>query len=189
MTKFLTKISLALILFSCTNNDKAKNPNLSKGTPSVDSNNKNASRITDDNYFKIGKDSITILPFEIEVRLSTKAEERITKGKETIIVHVFFEGTPKDSSHAELEEDGSFFVASAKKEILYGQVAKFDNIKFSKKIYNQLADKDIDLGVNVYTGRKSSPDNLLNGDALFDKISNVVNKKFTLKCKLIYGDD
>jgi len=188
MTKFLISVSLALILSSCANNDKPKNTNSTEDTSSVASNNKNTANPTD-NYFKIDKDSIAILPFEIEVTLSPKAEERITKGKETIIVDVFFTGIPKDNSIAELEEDGSFFVASAKKEILYGQVAKFDSIKFSKKIYNQLADKDVDLGVNVYSGRKSSPANLLNGDVLFDKISNVVNKRFTLKCKLIYGDD
>ena len=189
MTKFLTGVSLTITLFSCANNDNQKNTNLTKDTSAAVSNNKSSVNLTNENYFKIGKDSITILPFEIEVILSPKAEERITKGKETIIVDVFFTGTPKDSSHAELEEDGSFFVASAKKELVYGQIAKFDSIKFPKRIYNQLADKDIDLGVNVYSGRKSSQDNLLNGDALFDKISNVVNKRFTLKCKLIYGDD
>jgi hypothetical protein len=187
--KLLINILLTLSLFSCANNDKQKNANSAKDTSDVVSNIKSAVSPTNDNYFNIAEDSITILPFEIEVVLSPKAEERITKGKETIIVDVFFTGTPKDSSLAELEEDGSFFVASAKKEILYGQVAKFDKIKFSKKIYNQLTDKDIDLGVNVYSGRKSSQDNLLNGDALFDKVSNVVNKRFTLKCKLIYGDN
>ena len=188
MTKPLISILFTLSLFSCANNDNQNNSNLTTDTTVVSSS-KSVVSLTNDNYFRIGKDSITILPFEIGVILSPKAEERITKGKETIIVHVFFTGTPKDSSQAELEEDGSFFVSSAKKEILYGEVARFDSIKFPKKIYNQLADKDIDLGVNVYSGRKSSQDNLLNGDALFDKISNVVNKRFTLNCKLIHGDD
>ncbi len=189
MTNHLTIFLLISTLLSCNNNDKQENSSPTKDSVKINTANKSADNRTSTNYFKIGKDSITILPFEIEVSLSPKAKERITKGKETLIVAVFFTGTPKDSSNAELEEDGSFFVASAKKEILYGQVAKFDNIKFPIKIYNQLADKDIDLSVDVYSGRKSSQDNLLNGDALFDKISNVVNKKFTLNCKLIYGDD
>ena len=102
---------------------------------------------------------------------------------------MFFYRISKDSSHTKFEEDGSFYIVSAQKEILYGQVASFDSIKFSKKIYDQLANKDIELGVNVYSGRKSSHDNLLNCEPLFDKISNVVNKKLTLKGKLIYGDN
>jgi hypothetical protein len=139
--------------------------------------------------YQIGKDSVTIAPFEIGVILSPKATAAINKGKETIIISLSFTGTPKDSSKASFQEDGSFFVASAEKEISYGQVAQFNNIKFSKKLYDRLADKDIDMDVNVFSGRKSSPDNLLDCEFLSDKISNVVNKKFILKGKLIYGDD
>ena len=188
MKKLLAKLLLTSILLSCANNDSQKKDLLKDSTPVVTTN-KNTDSLTSDNYFKISNDSITILPFEIQVSLSPKAEERITKSKETIIIDVFFTGTPKDSFHAKLEEDGSFYVASAKKEIFYGQTAKFDNITFSKQIYDQLADKNIDLGVNVYSGRKSSGDNLLNCESLFDKLSNVVNKKFTLKGKLVFGDD
>lgn len=189
MTKLLATISLAILLFSCSNGDKQQNGNSIKDTATVIAKNENPDSLAGDRFYKIIGDSVLIPPFEIEVSLSPKAEEKLTKGKETIIVDVFFTGTPKDSSHAKFEEDGSFYVTSAKKEIFYGQVAKFDSIKFSKKIYDQLADKDIDLGVNVYSGRKSSQDNLLYCEPLFDKISNVVNKKFTLKGKLIYGDD
>lgn len=188
MTKLPTTLLLISTLLSCTNNDKQKNIDLTKDTTVTTANKSTDSQAAND-YFKVGKDSVTILPFEIEVSLSPRAAERITKSKETIIVYAFFTGTPKDSAHAELAEDGSFYVVSAEKEILYGQMARFDSIKFPKKIYNQLADKDIELGVNVYTGRKSSPDNLIFCEALFDKISNVVNKRFTLKGKLIYGDD
>jgi hypothetical protein len=56
-------------------------------------------------------------------------------------------------------------------------------------MYDELADKDVDLNLNVYTGRKSSQFNLITGDLLFDKLSNVINKRFTLNEKLIYGDD
>jgi hypothetical protein len=134
-------------------------------------------------------DSVAILPFEIKVSLSPKARDRMTKGGETIIVFVFFEGRPKDSSKAKFEEDGSFFVASSRREIQYGQVARFDSIKFSKAIYDQLADKDIDVDVNVVSGRKSDQNNLLNCDPMFDKISNVVNRQFIINGTLIYGDD
>ncbi len=189
MTKLLTTLLLITTLLSCNNKDKQKNTDPIEDTTVNVTTDKNTDNSIADPYYRIGEDSVTILPFEIEVTLSPKAVDKITKSKETIIVDVFFNGAPKDSSSVTLEEDGSFFVTAAKKEIVYGEVAKFDDIKFSKAIYSQLADKNIDVSVNVYSGRKSSGDNLLDCEPLFDKIANVVNKKFTLKGKLIYGDN
>ncbi len=68
-------------------------------------------------------------------------------------------------------------------------MARFDSIRFSRELYDQLADKDIQLAVNIYSGRRSSRDNLLDFDPAFDKISNVVNKQIIIKGKLIYGDE
>jgi hypothetical protein len=140
-------------------------------------------------YYTLEGDSVVVPPFEIEISLSKKAEERIIGSNETIIVDVLLEGTPKDSSAVQLEEKGSFYVGSTKREISYGQIARFDDLKFPKEKYDQLSDKDVDLIVNVYSGRKSSTDNLLHCDFLGDKISNVINKRFTLNGKLIFGDD
>ena len=136
-------------------------------------------------YLKFDKDSVTVLPFEIEVSLNAKAKERIVNSKETIIINVTLTGTPKDTTL--YAEDGQFYVASAEKEIFYGQIARFDKIKFSKKTFDQLVDKDVYLNAFVYSGRKSSPNNLLDCNIIADSISNIVNKKFTITGKLI-GD-
>ena len=72
---------------------------------------------------------------------------------------------------------------------LLWETARIDNLKYPREIFDQLADKDVDLSVNVFSGRKSSPDNLLDCEGLFDKVSKVANNRFTLKGKLIYGDD
>ena len=187
MTKFLTTLLAASILLaSCLHTDKQKS-SLAKDTTAGKNN--NADTLKTAGYYKFEGDSVIIPPFEIELSLSPRATEKITKARETIIVNVFFNGTPKDSSKSKLEEDGSFYVSYAEKEIVYGQVARFDSIKFPKKIYDQLADKDIDMTVNVYSGRKSSRDNLLNCELLADKISNTANKRFIIKGRLIYGDD
>lgn len=134
-------------------------------------------------------DSVAIPPFEIAIVLSPKAKERIINSGETIIVRIFLEGVPGDWSKVRLGDDGSFFVGDAEREIRYGQVAKFEELKFSKKIYDQLADKDVLLTVNVYTGRKTSRDNLIMGDFLSDKLSNLIRRHFTLHYRLIYGDE
>jgi hypothetical protein len=192
MTKFFLTVFILTFLFSCKSPDT---PNV-KSASSEDTANKDTSIKRSDTtpvkklgFYILEGDSLVVPPFEIEVKLSPKAKERIVNSNETIIIDVFLEGTPKNPSKAHLEEDGSFFVGTAKREISYGQIARFDNLKFPKKIYDQLADKDVDLTVNVYTGRKSSQDNLITGGFLGDKVSNVINKRFTMNEKLIYNDD
>jgi hypothetical protein len=188
MTKLLTTIVLSsTILLSCTVNDRKTKSELPKDTSPVIVNHRGGDTISSVSYFKIDKDSITVLPFEIAITLSQKAKDKVIDGKETIIINVSLTGTPKDTTL--YSEDGEFYVASSEKEITYGQVARFDNIKFSKKIFNQLTDKNVYITVFFYSGRKSSKDNLLSGDILSDRISNVVNKQFELKGKLIYEDD
>jgi len=187
--KPVTAVLIGIFLISCSNRQNSQNDPLKSDTTTSVVKKDTPDTTHSEKFVEISGDSVLILPFEIAVTLSPKAEEKMKQGKETAIVFVFFTGTPKDSAAAHFEEDGSFFVTSARKEIVYGEVARFDSIKFSKEIYDQLADKDIDLGINVYSGRKSSENNLLDCESLFDKISYVVNKRFTIKCKLIYGDD
>jgi hypothetical protein len=188
MKKLLAAVSLALLWSACSNSGNESNRGLPTDSTVTGNSEKTGGRdsVT---YFKMAGDEVMILPFEIEVQLSPKAREKIMASKETIVVAVYFTGIPRDSSKVKLGEDGSFNVAYATREISYGQIAKFEDIKFPGKIYDQLADKDIDVTVNVYSGRRSSTDNLLDCDALFEKISKVVNKKILVKGKLIYGDD
>ena len=192
MIRSILTVYLTALLFSCNNPGK----NETKQPPVQDTTNKAVTaqepvRFTAPKIelYMLDGDSVLVPPFEIEVPLSPKAKERIVSKNETIIIAIFLEGKPKDPATAHFEEDGSFFVGSATREISYGQTARFDNLKFPKKIYDQLADKDVDLTVNIYTGRKTSPDNLITGDFLSDKISKIINRKFSLKQKLIYGDN
>jgi hypothetical protein len=191
MTKLFLTGFILTFLFSCASSDSPKLKSASK----PDTANKGTSLKKPDTpvkklgFYTLEGDSILVPPFEIEVALSPKAKDRIVNSNETIVIDVFLEGTPKDPSKVHLEEDDSFYVGAAKREISYGQIARFDNLKFPKKIYDQLADKDVDLTVNIYTGRKSSQNNLITGDFLGDKVSNVINKRFTMNEKLILGDD
>jgi len=74
-------------------------------------------------------------------------------------------------------------------EIKNGGIAKFENIRFPKPLYDSLSDKDIQLLINVFSGRHSSPDNLLDCGIIQEKMSKVKGKIFTIDCKLIYGED
>jgi hypothetical protein len=129
-------------------------------------------------------DNVVIPTFEIEVSNSPKADQTLGKQKETILVAAFFAGEPSDDK--DRDEDGQLFIT--KKEIeLTGKnrIARFEGLKFPKKLYDKLADKDINLLINVYSGRKASEDNLLSCGIMEAKVSKLVNKRFTLGCKLI----
>ena len=185
---YFTTVITACILCSCVTKGRQDNVP-GRDTAADPATPVQAGASGDTAYYTPDGDSVIIAPFTINVALSTKAVAKITTAKETIIVSAIFSGTPKDSSSADIAEDGVFDVAFAEKEIHYGEPAVFNKIKMSKKLFNQLADKDIELVINVYTGRKSTKDNLITCDLLAERISKVANKAFTLKGKLIYGDD
>jgi len=136
------------------------------------------------NIYKMEGNEFVIPTFEIEVSNSLKANQTLGTQKETIIVSAFFSGDPVNDK--DLDDDGQMFIT--KKDIeLSGdnRIAKFEGLKFSKAMYDKLADKDITLLINVYSGRKSSSDNLLDCGIVEANASKLMNKRFTVGCKLI----
>lgn len=131
---------------------------------------------------------VTAPSFEIAVELSDKAKEKLEKTKETIIVDVLFTGEPKSRAKVELTEDGQYILASSTKEIKPGELATFKNIKISQEMLDNLTDKDFEVAVNVYTGRRVFQNNLISVDGVFGKISEFKGKKITLEGKLIQGE-
>ena len=191
MIKSIVTFLILFFLFSCTSQESKKNNN----NPGKDTLNKNSfvkadtTSINNTAYYKFDGDSVIIPSFEIEVSLSTKAKQKLKKDKETIIVIAYFSGQPKDTTSEEYLNSGEMSLTSAQREIKDSAIAKFEGVKFSKALYDSLADKDIQLLINVYSGRKSTNVNLLNCDILQDKMSHIKGKRFTIKGKLIYGDD
>lgn len=188
--KYSTVFLIIVFLFSCTYHEGHNNETLIK-----DSTNKNISKkndsltLSDIGYFKLYGDSLIIPSFEIEVSLSEKANAKLKANKETIIVRAYFTGIPKDTTSEDYIKTGEIGVASHDIELSNSRIAKFEGVKFSKSLYDSLADKDIQLLINIFSGRKSTADNLLNCDIIQDKMSNIKGRRFTLKGKLIYGDE
>lgn len=140
-------------------------------------------------YYQVEGDSVVIPRVTIALQLSPKAEATLKARKETVIVAAFFSGTPKDTTSQEFLESGEVGVKDQKIELTTGRVATFERLKFARKAYDALADKDIRLLVNVYSGRRSSPDNLLNCGIVEGPMSDLRGKRLTITGKLIYGDD
>jgi hypothetical protein len=185
----ITSATILSILCSCSNRQEQKSQSKSDTISNHQVQKVDTTSLRQVKYLKDDGDSIIVDPFEIEIVLSNKAKERIQNSGETIKVSIFYYGYPKDEKKANSEKDGTLYLTGTEKELSYGQIARFENIKISKKDYEELIDKDFELNLNVFSGRKSSKDNLLDCEPLFDKVSSVVNKRHILKGKLIYGDE
>jgi hypothetical protein len=171
LTLFYTALFL---VFSCTNNPKSVPAPV---TPSADL-----------GYYTLSGDSVVIPAVTIVLELSERAEQRL-KDKETIIVDAMYSGVPTtDTLSEDYQQMGQIMVANAQKELTTERTVRLENVKFAKPVYNDLKDKDIELLINIYSGRKSSPDNLLSSDIISDKMSVLKGKSYTLKCKLIEED-
>ncbi len=177
MNKFNGILAIATLFVSCAsheNNPSEKNKN--QALPVAD-------------YLIVEKDSVTIPSFQVEINMSPAANGGLVHDKETFIIHTWFSGLPKDSSSKEYIESGEMLLRSKKTELANNNLIRFEGLKFSRAKYDSLAGKDISVLINIYSGRHSSPDNILDCDILADKMSNVKGKKIMLACKLIGEQD
>jgi len=141
------------------------------------------------NELKIIGDSVEIPAFEIEVVLSKKAEAKLKKDKETVIVRADFSGVPIENLpkkyQDQLDEMGELFLLSHSIELTDSRLAEFKEMRFSKQLYDVLKNKDISVFVFVYSGRISIDSNLLDCEVLQDSIHKIGGKRFTLRGTLI----
>jgi len=194
LMRILTFTVLIGLLISC-NESTQKNNSDSLAQTQIDSISKEKPKLIEQkqvlDYLKIIGDSVEIPSFDIELKLSQKAEKKLKNDNESVIVMAYFSGDPIENipnKYVDNVEMGELFLLSYPIELTDKRLAKFENIKFSLELYNLLANKDIRLLINVYSGRKSTNINLLDCGILQDSMSKIKGKRFTIKGKLIYND-
>jgi len=183
MKRYGTIVILGLFFVSCASSEQGKNNKDGNDTSSHSKAQPAATAGAD--YLQVRGDSVLIPSFEIALQLSDKANEKLMHSKETVIVAAWFAGQPKDTSSREYAESGEMFIRSYQVELSNSRTARFENIQFSKTLYDLLANKDIQVLINVFSGRRSLPDNLLDCGIVSDKISAVKNRTIIISGKLI----
>jgi hypothetical protein len=124
--------------------------------------------------------------FSVGVTLSDKAGKLLTDDKETIIAAAYFSGFPKPGTPRKyLSDIGQVDLGEAHVEISPGTVAKFGPVKLKQDALNQVDTKGPQLLINVYSGRKSSPNNLLDCGIYEDALAPIEGKTIPIACKLI----
>jgi hypothetical protein len=184
MKQFITLLMIGVITSCSSPTQQSESNNTHQRFDNIDSQ-ETAYRRSNKSYLISKGDSIEIPEFEISLSLSTKAEDKLAKDHESVIVMAYFSGRPIDKTPKRYKEIGTMFLCAREIELTDKRVARFSGTKFHKELLPLLADKDIDLLINVWSGRRSNEDNLLSCDLLEDKMSNVIGKTFNLKGKLI----
>jgi len=164
-----------VFLFSCTAKEEEKNDTVKTNTIPANNN----------EVVQIRVDSVELPSFEIELSLSQKAEEKLKTNKETIIVAAYFSAIPKDTTNKDYVKYGEVTVTSKEKELTNERLTKFEGIKFPRSLYDSLNAESITLLINVYSGRRSLKDNILDCEILHRPVEAIKGNKFTLKGKLI----
>jgi hypothetical protein len=153
---------------------------------STESTHHNSQSGKEDNYLKIKGDSVEIPTFEVEVVLSDSTNEYLSKNNESVIVNARLSGKPNEEAYKQYDIImDEFYLLNYPIELAKNKrLAKFEGVKFHKKFYDYLADKNIDIAISVISGRKSTDINLLSCDHIFTKINKLAGKKIIVKGKL-----
>lgn len=174
---FFCSLLMFTLLLAC--NSKAKKDQAQSITSNSES--KNDDEIKSKDFIIVG-DSIQIPSFEVELKLSKKAEEKLTSDDEPLQVVAVVNGEGKFDP----DQIGTIILATSTIELTDKRNIVFKNIKFAKKDYNALKNKNIWITVEVSSGTKGSTGNFLDVELLDEDVEKVMNEKFVLNGKLIY---
>jgi hypothetical protein len=124
--------------------------------------------------------------FTVTVTYSQKATATLAAGKETVIVVGYLYGFPiQGTPKQDVDHMGQIDMGEVKKEIAPSAVAKFDSVKLNQPMIKWMNTQGPQLLINVYSGRKSSPNNLLDCGIYEGALKAVQGTSIPISCKLI----
>lgn len=123
--------------------------------------------------------------FDVEVALSETARERLQAAKESVIVSAsYFADGKEDASAGVLNDVGYVDVGRAQIELSGEGRAAFDGSAVLRERLD-FTEGDLQLNVNVFSGRRSSDDNLLDCDYFQDALRVAIAKPLRITCRMI----
>jgi hypothetical protein len=124
--------------------------------------------------------------FTVKMSFSDKARTKLTEKSETVIVAAYFTGSPRKGAPKRfVDKMGEVGLGQAKREVAPGEDATFAEVKLQQDALKQIDEQGPSLLINVYSGRKSSIDNLLDCGIYEGALKAVQGKSIPIACKLI----
>lgn len=137
-------------------------------------------------------DSLVVPSFTIKFDFSEKVQALLSSGKEGLVVDLVLSGTAADKSKLMgkdyySDEDEEVYLKNI--EIIYqqneAQTLTIENFKISKEALNALGNPNYMVGLNFYSSRTSSGNNLFSADALIEEVNTMKSKTHTVKVKML----
>lgn len=124
--------------------------------------------------------------FLVDVSLSSKARQKLIASKETVVVAGYLSGNPKPSAQKKyVDEMGEVNLGTLRAELAPGENAEFSDIKLKQDAFEQTDKNSPQLLINVFSGRKSSKNNLLDCGIFEGTLESVQERSIPISCKLI----
>jgi hypothetical protein len=134
---------------------------------------------------EVARQRIAVPEFSIAVKLSEIAQKKLQGIHESVLVIAYFDGDPLPGKGKDNSPMRGVVLGSDKKLVDPNSIAAFADTKISQSHWNDLADKDYYVTINVVSARKTSTDNLLDCDVPIARISTFVGKSTQVLCRLI----
>jgi hypothetical protein len=130
--------------------------------------------------------------FSVKVTYSQKASDALAAGKETVMVAGYLYGFPKTGTpKADVDHEGKIDVGEVHDEFAPGAESSIGQVKLDQATLKDRAlmkwfdTQGTQILINVYSGRKSSPNNLLDCGIYEGSLAAVQGTTIPISCKLI----
>jgi hypothetical protein len=137
-------------------------------------------------------DSLVVPSFAIHFDFSEKVQEILTSGKERLVIDLVLSGPAADKStlmDKDYYSDEDELVYLKNVEIMYeqneAQTFTIENLKVSKEALSALENPNYTIGVNFYSSRTSSDNNLFDASILIEELNAMKGKTHTVKIKML----
>ncbi|HSC46741.1 MAG TPA: hypothetical protein VLG68_01500 [Gammaproteobacteria bacterium] len=123
--------------------------------------------------------------FHVNVSLSSQILGFLQQRKETVVVSAEYYGWPAQGAEQQADEMGEVQLGEEEVEKPNPGKAVFTGAPINKRKLKDVKDGAVQVLINVYSGRHSSPDNLLSCGFFEGSIDAVRKYDLTLTCKLL----
>ncbi|TBW37580.1 hypothetical protein EYW49_10745 [Siculibacillus lacustris] len=124
--------------------------------------------------------------FTVDVSLSPRALARLTQLREGIVVSALYYGEATRAARKKADEMGQIALGDEKALLpATGGRAAIRGANFDPRKVDWVVDRKAMVNINVFTARRSDPNNLLSCDLFDDALTLAVAGPIPISCKLI----
>lgn len=124
--------------------------------------------------------------FTVKLTFSDNSSKTLLARKETVVVAAYIWGAPKSGAPKRyVDKMGQVDLGEVDSEVAPDKYAAFGDFKLKKDALQQVDSHGPQLLINVYSGRKSSPNNLLDCGIYEGPLLSAPAANIQIACKLI----